>query len=258
MPALKIATILPEPFLSWEHNASYHMCLAHLMHVPEYGQFFLNQAQNGRFVLMDNGVVETGQPLPFEELLCIARAFNVTQMTLPDRIRDQRATLHMHRAAIESTKGRHPSFMAIPQGRNLDEWVFCAKELIRWADAGADIRAIGVTKFLEGMVTQRSDAILKAGLLDSGLEIHLLGTLANDPREIYRSHKACGCQLRGTDSGMASIWTQEGLVVGHAPRPKVEMDFMLNGLVPEAFDEALLRGNITRWKRAVSEGRYDG
>ena len=257
MPALRVATILPVPFLSWEHNASYHMCLAHLMHVPEYGQFFLNQAQNGRFVLMDNGVVETGQPLPFEELLCIARAFNVTQMTLPDKIRDSVATLHLHRRALDETKGRHPSFMAIPQGKTLGEWVDCAKIMVEWADEW-DIRAIGVTKFLEGMVTQRSEAILKAGLLESGLDIHLLGTLANDPREIYRSHKACRCRLRGTDSGMASIWTQKGLVVGHAPRPKVEMNFMLNGLVPESFDETLLRENVVRWKRAVSEGRYDG
>lgn len=253
MPALKIATILPVPFLNWENRADYHMCLAHLMHVPQYGQFFLDQAQSGKFVLMDNGVVETGLPLPFEELLTIGRAFDVTQMTLPDRIRDARATLELHEEAATGVRGRHPSFMAIPQGRNAEEWVSCCQTMIEAAPEWG-VRAIGVTKFLEGMVTQRSQAILASGLLDSGLDVHLLGCLANDPTEAYRSHVACGYRLRGVDSGMAAIWTQAGLVVGKDPRPKIELDFYTHDNMPDVYDDKLLRANIRRWKSAVTEG----
>ena len=254
MPDIKVATILPTPFLGLERGSPYHMCLAHLMHVPEYGQFFFDQAQKGRFVLMDNGVVETGMPLPFEELLTIARAFDVTQMTLPDRINDHRRTLELHREAAEGVRGRHPSFMAIPQGSTLGEWILCAKEILENADNWG-IRAIGITKFLEGKVHKRADAIRAVdGLLDSGLDIHLLGCLANDPTEIYRSHQACNGLLRGTDSGMASIWTQEGLVVGKDPRPHVEMNFMTHGGVPERFSARLLRQNIKRWKSAATRG----
>ena len=253
MSDLKVATILPVPFLEWERGADYHMCLAHLMHVPEYGQFFARMSNQGRFVLMDNGVVETGLPLPFEELLHIARAFDVTQMTLPDRIRDARATLELHEEAATGVRGRHPTFMAIPQGRNIGEWVSCCQTIIEAApDWG--VRAVGVTKFLEGMVAQRSDAILAAGLLDSGLDIHLLGTLGDDPTEIFRTNAACKGVIRGADSGMAAIWTQVGQVVGRDPRPKVELDFLTHGNMPDVYDDRLLRANIRRWKSATTEG----
>lgn len=252
MPALRIATILPVPFLELEGKSDYHMCLAHLMHVPEYGQFFARMAEHGRFVLMDNGVVETGQPLPFDELLSIARAFDVTQMTLPDMIRNSKKTIEMHDRAARSVKGSHPSFMAIPQGDSLPCWVKCARHMVKMADDWG-VRAIGVTKFLEGMVDQRSDAILAADLLNSGLEIHLLGTLGDDATEIYRTHMACGQQIRGTDSGAAAIWTQAGCLLGE-PRPRIELDFMTHGGIAEGFDKKLLMQNREAWFRAVRTG----
>jgi hypothetical protein len=252
MPALRIATILPVPFLELEEKSAYHMCLAHLMHVPEYGQFFARMAEHGRFVLMDNGVVETGHPLPFDELLTIARAFDVTQMTLPDKIRDSKSTIELHSRAARSVQGRHPSFMAIPQGNSLHCWVKCAQHMVRKSDEWG-VRAIGVTKFLEGMVKNRSDAIHAAGLLESGLDIHLLGTLGDDPTEAFRSQRECEGQLRGVDSGAAAIWTQAGCLLGE-PRPKIELDFMTHGGISEGFDKKLLMQNREAWFRAVRTG----
>lgn len=249
---MRIATILPVPFLRMEEKSDYHMALAHLMHVPEYGNFFLEMAERGRFVLMDNGVVETGHPLPFDELLTIARAFDVTQMTLPDKIFDSRATLELHDKSARSVQGRHPSFMAIPQGKNLDCWVKCAKQMVKQADDWG-VRAIGVTKFLEGMVENRSEAIIEAGLLDSGLEIHLLGTLGSDLLEPYRTHRECEGQIRGVDSGAAAIWTQAGHLLGD-PRPRIELDFMTHGGITELYDRKLLAQNRELWFRAIRTG----
>jgi len=254
MPDLRVATILPVPFLEWEKNSDYHMALAHLMHVPAYGEFFLHMAQRGRFVLMDNGVVETGVPLPFDELLTIARAFEVTEMTLPDVINDSAATLRLHDKSAKSVRGRHPSFMAIPQGRDLRDWCKCAKACVKMADDWG-VRSIGITKFLEGKVEQRSDAVRAVPeILDSGLNIHLLGTLGDDPTEIFRSSEALGRRVRGTDSGMAAIWTQEKKIVGVDPRPRVELDFITFDGIGEYYDTDLLRANIVRWKRAVRDG----
>lgn len=253
MPAMRVATILPIPFLGVERDAGYHMCLAHLMHIPEYGNFFRQVADNGQFVLMDNGVVETGEPLPFNELLHIARMHNVTQMTLPDKIRDSKATLDLHHDAIRRTKGRHPSLMAIPQGKDLSCWRKCAREMAERAD-GWGVRAIGITKFLEGMVTKRSDAVLSVPeIMDSGLDIHLLGTMGDDPTEIYHSAQALRGHVRGADSGMAAIWTQAGLVVGDAPRPRIELDFMEDG-IPDGYNQELLVLNRRKWLRAVQGG----
>jgi hypothetical protein len=256
MSGLRVATILPIPMMHLAKRDDYHMCLAHLVESSHtYREFFRVQAGRGAFVLMDNGVVETGESLPFTRLLSLARGIRATQMTLPDRIYDSAATLRMHKDAVETSRSTdrgwcEASYMAIPQGRTLNEWVDCATRMVDRADDWG-LRAIGITKFLEGMIRRRSDAILRVpGLIESDLDIHLLGTLGDDPSEIYWTSAEVPDRIRGVDSGAAAIWTQAGMLLGDCDRPDIGMDFE-----PKQIDVDLLRKNLCRWACYARYGR---
>jgi len=249
---MKIATILPIPFMWLERDSDYHMCLAHLLRDPAYYMFFADQVDRGRFVLMDNGVVETGVAKPVEELFALAETLRPTQVCLPDSINNKRSTLALFHSAARQWAGGFET-MVIPQGETLIEWVRCAKTMLNEAGA-AGVTAMGITKFLEGKVACRADAIEAVpGLVDSGLELHLLGVLGDDPTEIYETDKRLPGRIRGCDSGVAAIYTQEGLAVGVDPRPRVELDFNPG---PFASRRAALEVNIARWKSAVARGSY--
>jgi hypothetical protein len=251
MSDLRIATILPIPMMHRERRGNYHMCLAHLLDSYAYQGFFEEQAERGSFVLMDNGVVETGKSLPFEELLQRATRIRVTEMTLPDKIFDSATTLRMHEDAVRTPRGEcGASYMGIPQGRDLDDWVKCATRMVDKADDWG-LRAIGITKFLEGMTHHRSEAILRVpGLIESDLDIHLLGMLGDDPSEAYWTSVEVPDRIRGVDSGCAAIWTQAGRLLGDCDRPRIELDFQ-----PSVIDLDLLDLNLDRWRCYARYGR---
>jgi hypothetical protein len=251
---MRIATILPIPFMRLEMESDYHMCLAHLLCYPAYAMFFADQVDRGRFVLMDNGVVETGVAMPIDRLFTLAEALRPTQVCLPDAINDKRSTLTKFHLAARQWAGGFET-MVIPQGETLVEWVRCAKTMLNEAGA-AGVTAMGITKFLEGKVACRADAIEAVpGLVDSGLDLHLLGVMGDDPTEIHETDTRLPGRIRGCDSGVAAIYTQEGLTVGAAPRPRVELDFN-----PQPFGDARMRRlekNIARWKSAAAAGAYE-
>ena len=39
------------------------LCLAHLLELPAYSSYFKTSRENGDFIILDNGVVERGEPL---------------------------------------------------------------------------------------------------------------------------------------------------------------------------------------------------
>ena len=56
----KIAHIVPVKCLEKTANNQYHMCLAHLVkESEEYASFYRRMSDEGKFVLMDNGVAES-------------------------------------------------------------------------------------------------------------------------------------------------------------------------------------------------------
>jgi len=266
---MRVATILPIPFLPLVGSDDYHMCLAHLLHHRAYRDFFVAQAQMGHFVLMDNGVVETGFAKPTAELFALADAVHPTQVCLPDSINDRRATLALFRSAVSQwDKSTGFETMAIPQGETLEEWISCASHMLRAAEVTDGVTAMGITKFLEGKVACRADAIENVpGLVDSDLDLHLLGVLGSDPTEIWRTEQRLPGRIRGCDSGIAAIYTQAGLVLGEAPRPRVDLDFdpPMDVRVqrageggPVGFWRAdRLATNLRRWKAVVARGAYE-
>ena len=242
---MKIATILPTHYLGLESNNDYHLCLAHLMGDKEYARFFKEQSRKGRFVMMDNGVVETGVPMQMNELIDLAIQWDVWEVILPDAINDMDQTiLRGAKGMFDYFRLRHKMnfdfhLAAVPQGDTKEEWVACVKEMLTWP-----IRTIGISRFVMKYYNSRLEALNAVPeLIASDKQIHLLGC-PGDPDEMFQIRCAFPGRIRGVDSGIAAMYTQEGMYMGDGqPKPIVELDFQGQGL-----DEDLLIRNVDFWR----------
>lgn len=263
---MKIATILPTENLGIEARSDYHMCLAHLMNIAEYRKFFEWQVARGAHVIMDNGVVETGQALPIIRLLEIAADVGVTEMTLPDRINDRRVTLHMHKNALEliemcgdlssqssQLRYSHQKVMVIPQGCDQEDWIASVVDMLKLAEEHPNIVAVGISKFCVGekLFKSRLDALNSVpGLLESPLDIHLLGC-PDHPSEIRYIAKELNERVRGVDSGLPVFYTlHRQVMTTTSVRPVgLELDFDVKF---DCNEENLLVRNVRMWKRLIT------
>jgi len=89
---MRLAMEIPKPFL---HNLTsltdLDFTLAHLiLEDDEYRQFYTNQAEIGRFVIMDNSFHELGHPLSPEELKQAASLSKPNIIIAPDKLGDYR------------------------------------------------------------------------------------------------------------------------------------------------------------------------
>ena len=215
------------------------MALAHLLRKDEaYKEFFLGRSLKGEFVLMDNGVVETGIPMAIETLLLLAKEIKATEVILPDMIRERTMTLRLGEDAINKWYGEC-MLMAVPQGNCADVWCNCVKEMLFWP-----IKAIGISRFTNGYFSSRLEALQAVPkLIDSNLDIHLLGCPGNRS-EILAIDKAFPGRIRGIDSGIAAIYTQAGMFMeDEQPKPVLDLDFS-----GDTLDMDMLKMNITYWK----------
>lgn len=257
---MKIATIVPTDDLYLESRSDYHMCLAHLMCNDTYRKFFEWQAARGAHVIMDNGVVETGEPLPMHKLIDIADESSVTEMTLPDKINDRMITLHMHAHALNMIHTGYAwmnlKVMCIPQGCTKNDWMNSVDDMLVLAKRYPAVRSVGISKFCVGdkMFKSRLEALRSVPrLINSELDIHLLGC-PDGPAGIRDIDGAFPGRIRGVDSGLPTFYTMAGkiLTMRSARPPDAELDF--NHESYPAWRK-LLETNVRAWKRLILRGR---
>lgn len=241
---MKVATIVPIPHLSETREDEYFLALAQHMHVPEYRKFFQDRLTEGRFVILDNGAAEEGAINP-ETLWSLTNDLQPTEVILPDVVCRRRKTLKAGREFIDTLERRgHPGSvvrrMAVPQGEDLEDWTRCLREMLTWR-----IHTIGISKFV-CLFTTRSDALKRAMDLLHHEDIHLLGC-GWDPRDVQAIEREWPGRVRGVDSGIATICSQQGISMsGIGERCHAPLDFHART------DPALLGKNIFAWKAIVA------
>lgn len=239
---MKIATIVPTKHLHLIEKDPYHLCLAHqVLKDPLYAMFFMEQRKvHNHFVIMDNGAAETGKSLPTSTLIRAAMKVQPNEMVLPDTIKDMHQTLLDSEEALNQIRRElpHMRLMGVPQGRTKHEWMQCLLTMISW---GVD--TIGVSKFtVPEVFASRVHAIDVMQGLDA--DIHILGS-ADLPGEIHEMDYLYPDRVRGTDSGIAAIYAQDGReIIGPRPDHVIDLDAEL--------DEDLLSTNIQLWLIKVS------
>lgn len=252
---MKAAVILPQQFLHLTKEDDYHMALAHLVGKPgfeDYTEFYKNIGHAAdKFLMLDTGLIE-GDARPTSELIEKARMLKADEMILNDVFMDGDATLDSTwKALVEVDKsGLDIRTMGVPQGNSLEEWVTCAKEMVRW-----NIDTIGVPKVITsfaGPFGRLHAILLLQQYLPADKEIHLLGCWES-PIELKAieaaRHDMNLVPVRGVDSAIAYAYAREGLRITDDERPEGEINF-----AAKVCDMDVLAYNIAVYK-AESAGR---
>lgn len=230
MKDFKIAEIVPVSHLEDIAKNHYHMCLAHVVkQSKEYAEFYKRMSQEGKYVLMDNGAAENSQLQP-EELLSMYDIIKPTEIVIPDTLCNSQATIAKCVEFCERYADLPYKFMAVPQGRNLDEWSECALQMIQ----NERVNSIGISKFLN-IVTKDMYARKKAvssieyfveKYHRRDIEVHLLG--CEEGPKIVRTIQKGSTLVRGCDSAFAYIAAKAGVtsIDNSTTRPVGTIDFI--------------------------------
>lgn len=179
------APVVPPQILQYMDGAgilgSYHLLLAkETLEAPEVFDSIFRQRPRVRTVFMDNNVAETkGQPLSIKEVAEAVRITDANVVILPDVYLDCDATiesckeaLHTWSEGLRNVPGPY-TFMIVPQGKTMEEWIRCAEAFVDEADIGW----WGIPRNLTDLphVGSRVQAIKVAAALNRYRQIHLLG-----------------------------------------------------------------------------------
>ena len=254
---MKVATIVPQNYLHLTKNDDYFMCLGHLINRPgmeEYTDFFWNRACEGKYVIMDNGVIE-GDQRPIEELLERAKAVAATEIILTDVFCNKDETIRAIEHDMEVlSKVSHPNLMIVPQGSSLDEWVECAHQLVvKYGStvtygvpkvlvkfAGRDGRIAAIKRLLDACPIAVHCTFHLLGCWNSPIEVTMLAKLSSQ-----RDHMTWPC-IRGVDSALPFVFARAGKQLNASDRPDSDpINFRESHVNP-----LLLRWNIHLWRKA--------
>lgn len=260
---MNVATIVPQNYLHLTKNDNYFMCLGNLIGAPgmeKYTEFFRKRAEEEKFVIMDNGVIE-GNQRPIEELVAKANLVGASEIVLTDVFRDKEATLNAIDHDMHALEGltRPPRLMMVPQGNSIEEWVDCAHQLICKYRASLLVITFGVPKVLVLLGGRDARALALKQLMvrcpiARHCTFHLLGcwTTALEVTVVDK----LGLQgafpiVRGVDSAMPFVYARAGKLITHQDRPdSVPINFKKTRVNPFK-----LYYNLYHWRRAADASR---
>lgn len=191
---------------------AYHMVLAaEVLKDFKYGQFYRDEAQDGAFILMDNGAAEHGT-LPIKELLMAADVVHADEIILPDTMCDVIASMRqtMDKKVLDAISPIKRA--VVPQGNTVEEWWACAL----FYTQNLEFATLCIPKHAERWPGGRA-AILQ-NIVEVGwhnkYNIHLLG-IWGDPWLEMKSFEPYLDIVRGIDTAAPFAWAQHDHVISH-------------------------------------------
>lgn len=257
---MRVATIVPVEHVDLVEGDAYKMALAHLADRPAYAEAYTRrQGVDSTHVILDNGVIETGEPVYHAGLLDVAERLRVTEVVVPDDPRSAMKTLALAREFMIEVVYRYadpvertlegPRRMIVPHGKTLDEWVMCFHHLTQVVDP----HTVGISKLerhshrlvmVEAVVMANG---IRAEWGYRPLSIHLLGMEETFAEWSAPRARAAARQVRGIDSGLASFYTAaERTMDEYSLRPPSV------SLTAPMADRNLLEFNVGVWRGLAS------
>lgn len=228
----------------------------HLLIAPQildndwsYTDFFKKRHPR-KFVIVDNGVIELGYPLPADDLARAAMLVGASVVVLPDTIDDARYTVKLSRmaAAAYRVADKRTRLLGVVQGRTFDECVECADRLVK--EVGVDWLAVprGLTANLKTRV------LLTWHLANKhGKPLHVLGFSDNLLDDILTA--SCHPLVAGIDAA-TPMWAPSALPIYP---PMDEPRELALGRRPERFwsnpAAEYAPTNVQRVRRWLSDAR---
>ena len=167
--------------------------LSHLLEDPDYANFY--RAESGTsFIILDNSAHERTTGNPVKELVAQAREIQASEIVIPDKLFDGKATLiqardSFHWLANAKSKSYMSSdwrWMVVPQGQTWEEYEWCFRQLLKLCRAWENQLGhcwggwtIGVSKDYEmfegGLYRIVSELLEPLHTNDPSIQFHLLG-----------------------------------------------------------------------------------
>ncbi len=156
----------------------YHLLLAHDVVAQKdlYKEVFDGKYRDGSdtrpFVIMDNSVIELGEPVSDEVMKEAISIVHTDLIVLPDAIADPERTLEMStKAALSWVSFDVNACMVVPQGTTMNEFTDSAEQLMKLPG----VRAWGVPRHATSKLKTRHHLTYSLMVLRPGFSIHLLG-----------------------------------------------------------------------------------
>lgn len=213
---MKSAIIAPTGLLERYCTTGYHLALAHMMDNEEYVDFYKKtESVMDDFVILDNSVIELGEPVDFAWLKVACDRFQPDELILADFKKQPRTTYEWAEQYGPAFRKLYPSMqlMAVPHWPwigDIEGWMKSLRQLVTLPF----VDTIGIPKFLQERRTAIC-ALIDLEMADLGsplrrVNYHLLGTWGN-PIEIVELTKYKW--IRGVDSKIPVRLGQLGITL---------------------------------------------
>lgn len=126
---INLAFEIPFRYLKrFSKSTDFDFVLTHLVKSSTvYRDFYREQSEKGRYVILDNSVFELGKPISPDELLFAAGEIKATTVIIPDFLKDSKKTLESVNVVIGDKRFDKYQLAAVPQGDSFDDWISCYK-----------------------------------------------------------------------------------------------------------------------------------
>ncbi len=170
----------------------YHLLLAHDVVVQEdlYREVFAD-INPKPFVIMDNSVIELGEPVSTEVMEEAASIVRPDLIVLPDVLGDSERTIELStKASVSWAYKDLGPFLVVPQGTTTDEFLSCAEDLMHLPR----VEGWGVPRHATAKLGSRHTLVYRLMVLRPLYTMHLLGFSDNiqDDISVARAHGVNG------------------------------------------------------------------
>lgn len=172
---------------------NYLLLLAHdvLDHEVNYVSLMIEvecSSDQPEMVIMDNGVIELGKAMEFEDVITAADIVAAECIIMPDVIGNFQATKRAVQAEYNLITNCDFSIMKVPQGSDYAEVICCVEWLIDTIPSPSDKDYWGIPRWVANKLGTRGPLIEYINRVCSRPKIHLLGMSNSWEDDLYCSH----------------------------------------------------------------------
>lgn len=266
---MRIALIPPIPELGVNESTGMHLLLSHLMKDDRYVAHYVQQREEGDYLILDNSAHEHGTGNTIDKLLRQVKALGAQEVVLPDVLFDAHATINKTGVALDWLKqdkgmrayvaAGEPRLMIVPQGNDKSaEWGYCLRKLLSEFDKVSIVSkppVVGVSKdydFFRGGLVKLIKDYLQPLRGEYTFDVHILGWPSN--LWTLSTLQDQFPWIRSTDSAKPHVYAKAGTLLepgGVIPKyPRRDHDYFFEAFTPE--QRSITNRNIEVFKAAAN------
>jgi len=216
---MDVALIPPRSLLEMVRKRPFQMAVPEALKRTRVRDFY--RSLRSSYVILDNGMFESGEAIPNEFLFDLASQINANELVMPDAKDNMEKTLELINdfLNIYDSQSNHYNLMATVQVHNLDEvpeYVYRVLSLMR--RIGTKHITFGLPRRMTEDFGPGARIMCARTISDvawSRTPIHLLGlSRAGGPQGGLNEVRYLAHTVRSVDTSAPFVWAQDGLGIG--------------------------------------------